>query len=510
MSNTSSRPAFKLKLSTPSISNAADFPSSSSPKIKLKLGNPSKQSTMAVNPPKEKKPRKPRVKKITTAAEASSVTASPTRGKKRANPDIDVEDHQEIAPEPDMNPPIKKLRLTASRTPMAAIIRKKTKGKPPSRPLGVGYDSESSDRETDPAIEEEFVLRMQPGEDCDLLRKAIAEKRIGIPIRDGGLDIWMRFFTKDGRRAVICIKGRMYAGVLVDLPCVVEGMKSWDRKGFWKSADICQMLLVTGPIANEQTALTAPLPSIVDPQTFQYPHGLTPPMHFARRRRFRKRISNHTIEAVEDEVERLLALDQKCEPGTSKYEILDLDRFTRDGSTAHDSDGEGGYDMLGNAGMAGQQDYDIDTDAQIEGDSYFDDIGEDLEADLEMAMMEDGDVIPSVEGTAAASPASQVIANMANANGAGSLAATSAAAEDSGDESEEDDEEEELDDEALERQQDLQRQQEEIADLQAEIHNKTAELEKLTNPLLRVKVSKMIASLKSDLELKRGAIGEEE
>jgi TATA-binding protein-associated factor Taf7 len=32
----------------------------------------------------------------------------------------------------------------------------------------------------------------------------------------------------------------------VDLPCIVEGMKSWDRRGWYKSADICQMLLVLG------------------------------------------------------------------------------------------------------------------------------------------------------------------------------------------------------------------------------------------------------------------------
>ncbi|KAI9776571.1 MAG: hypothetical protein M1839_009475 [Geoglossum umbratile] len=511
-----SRPALKLRLSTPSIATTADS-STSTPKIKLKLGNPSKQSTPVQTPDgeakKDKKPRKPREKKEKATIEAKN-TSSPQKSKKRANPEPENGadgEGQAITLASAPKPPIKRLKLTASRTPITPIIRPKFKGKPPLRPLGVGYDSESSDRENDPAIEEEFILRMAPGEDCEYLRKAIEDKRIGIPIRDGGADVWMKFFSREGRRAAISIRGRIYAGAMVDLPCVVEGMKSWDRKGWWKSADICQMLLVTGPVANEQIALTAPLPSVVDAKTFQYPHGLTPPMHFARKRRFRKRISNRTIEAVEDEVERLLEADQLCEPGSSRYEILDLDRLTRDNSVAHDSDGEGGFDMLGNAGMVGQQGgYGNEEDAPgfVERDGYFDDVDDGLEADLEMAMMEDDGVIPGVDD--AANLDSPMQANAATANGSNSLPTPSAAAEDSGDDSEEEDDEEELDDEALELQQDRQRQREEINDLEEGIRDKTNELEKLTNPLLRAKVLKMIASLKSDLELKRGALGEEE
>jgi transcription initiation factor TFIID subunit 7 len=503
------RPPLKLRLSTPSIASVADTPIST-PKIKLKLGNPSKSSTPAQTPDgeakKDKKPRKPREKKEKVATEAKDT--SPQASKKRANPEPGDEESQAITLPSSQKPMIKKLKLTASRTPITPIIRPKFKGKPPHRPLGVGYDSESSDRENDPAIEEEFILRMVPGEDCEYLRKAIEEKRIGIPIRDGGADVWMKFFSREGRRAAICIRGRMYAGAMVDLPCIVEGMKSWDRKGWWKSADICQMLLVTGPVANEQMAHTAPLPSIVDAKTFQYPHGLTPPMNFARKRRFRKRISNRTIEAVEDEVERLLEADQVCEPGSSRYEILDLDRLTRDNSIARDSDGEGGFDMLGNAGMAGRQG---EYEGFAEQDGYFDGVDDGLEADLEMAMMEDDEVMPGAEdASVATNPDGTMQANITAANGSDSLPTPSAAAEDSGDDSEEEEDEEELDDEALELQQDRQRQREEITDLEEGIRDKTNELEKLTNPLLRAKVLKMIASLKSDLELKRGALGEDE
>jgi transcription initiation factor TFIID subunit 7 len=92
---------------------------------------------------------------------------------------------------------------------------------------------------------------MEPGEDCEYLRKAVEERRFGLK-KDGGVDVGMKFLQKDGRRAVVFIQGRIYAASLVDLPCIIEGMKSWDKKGWWKSADICQMLLVLGKVNSEE------------------------------------------------------------------------------------------------------------------------------------------------------------------------------------------------------------------------------------------------------------------
>jgi transcription initiation factor TFIID subunit 7 len=127
----------------------------------------------------------------------------------------------------------------------APSLRLKSKGEPPVRPKGVGYDSEASDTEVDPALEEQFILRMQPGEDCDYLRQAVEEKRFG-PRSQGGADVSFKSLTRDGRRAAVTIRGRIYAASLVDLPCIVEGLKSWDKRGWYKAADICQMLLVRG------------------------------------------------------------------------------------------------------------------------------------------------------------------------------------------------------------------------------------------------------------------------
>lgn len=502
------RPPLKIKLSTaPKVSNPDDVPtpkSTGTPKIKLKFGSgaatPSEAPTL---PAGKKKPGR----KSKSDKPALNGTPSSANLKKRVK--IEEDDEEELVE--SARPQIKKLKLN-TRAPSTPFVRIKAKGKPPHRPLGVGYDSEASDREVDPHIEEQFVLRMAPGEDCEYLRKAIEDKRFG-PRNEGGADIKMKFLTRDGRRAVVTIRGRHYAASLVDLPCVVEGMKSWDRKGWWKSADICQMLLVVGRVPTEDAAMTTPLPSLVDPKTFQFPHGITPPMHHVRKRRFRKRVSNRTIEAVEEEVERLLKADEDCE-GPSRYEVLDLDRLTREASLAQ-SDSDGGYNMLGNAGMQGSDYGDQDADGELE-ESYFNEAGAEedgggLEADLEMAMMMENEMNGTSTANSSATPGA--VQPPLGSTAPAPSAITSSAKEDSGDDSSDADAEEEegpdeVDEDVLEQQQDLLRQREEIADLEGAIKSQTTELERLQNPILRQKLMKKIQSLRGDLDLKKAAIGE--
>lgn len=406
---------------------------------------------------------------------------------------------------------VKRIKLN-TRAPSSPIIRLKTKpgGKPPPRSLGVGYDSECSDREEDPAIEEEFILRMAPGPDCDYLKQAVTDRKFG-PKSEGGADVRMRFLRPDGRRAVVKIQGRQYAACLVDLPCVIEGMKSWDRRGWWKSADICQMLLILGSVDSEDAALEYPLPMRdLDEKTWQYAHGLTPPMRWVRRRRFRKRISNRTIEAVEEEVERLCKADDEC-IGESQYEVLDLDRITREQSAVEGSEENGGYNMLGNAGMQdeleyGEQDAEGDFD---DGTQYFkngegDDGDDGLEADLERAMMMDYDTKDPPESSATLAQAPPEIASFTSA-------VATPSKDDTGEDEESSDEDEasDIDEDVLERQQELQRQREEVADLESAIKSQEVELERLQNPILKQKMLKKIQSLQADLALKRAATGEQ-
>ena len=64
------------------------------------------------------------------------------------------------------------------------------------------------------------------------------------------------------------------------------------------------MLLVGDRIQNEDALGNHKSFNIDD---FIWQHGVTPPLHHVRKRRFRKRVNKRTIESVEQEVERLLA-----------------------------------------------------------------------------------------------------------------------------------------------------------------------------------------------------------
>lgn len=509
------RPTLKLKLTTAPQSPSTPSnltPSSGGPKIKLKINSNPKTSgppsSDPAPPSKAKAARKPK-------KEHSTRISTPTAKKRdlAASTLSDEDDIEEghLASKSSPLPHVKRIKLK-TRAPSTPFIRLKNCGRPPNRPLGVGYDSEASDREEDPAIEEEFILRMTPGPDCDYLRQAVIDKRFGVK-SEGGADVRMRFLQPDGRRAVVTIQGRHYAASMVDLPCIVEGMKSWDRRGWWKTADICQMLLVLGRVDNEDEALNFPLPTRdLDEKTWQYSHGLTPPMRWVRRRRFRKRISNRTIEAVEEEVERLCKVDEEFE-GEISYEMLDLEHLAREESTkASGEEEQAGYNTLGDAGMQGGLDYgEQDAEGDIDdGPTYFEAIDpsanaddDGLEADLERAMMMDADEADDSGALTQPMPTPSAIDTAPP-----SAAATPFKNDDSGDDSSDEDVDTEVDEDLLEQQQDLQRQREEIADLEAAIKGQEAELERLQNPILKQKLVKKIQSLRADWELKRGAIGE--
>ncbi|MCJ1433025.1 hypothetical protein MMC27_002384 [Xylographa pallens] len=519
------RPPLKLKLTTsgnPSGRSSSPHPlatpssASSMPKLKIRFGSsaissdPAASVATAGSPVLDKKELKSSLKKV-KKEKPPRLSTGKKRDQMTANIDEDaIEVLPFSSPAPLTGSSSKRIKLITktplTKTPTTPYIRLKPKGKPPKRPLGVGYDSEASDREEDPAIEEEFILRMLPGEDCEFLRKVIEEKRWG-PKSQGGADVKLKFLSNNGRRAALTIRGQIYAAALVDLPCVIEGMKSWDKRGWWKTADICQMLLVLGTVNTETEALNYTLPGReLDKTTWQYAHGLTPPMRWVRKRRFRKRVSNRTIEAVEDEVERLLRLDEES-IGESKYENLDLDRLSKTRSGRGES-----ADEIGGESVYDEQDAIGEID---DGGGYFDqevnqeELDDDgLAADLELAMM-----ASDADDTASAATPSNAVAldiQQQTDSEAGTPAANTPSRDDSGDDEsdEEADAEEEVDEDVLEQQADLQRQREEIADLEAAIKSQTAEYERQPNIILKKKILGKIQSLKGDLELKLAAIGE--
>jgi transcription initiation factor TFIID subunit 7 len=479
------------------------------PKISLKVRTASQPSTPA--------PEDVPLPKKTKAGRVSKPTPKLNDSKKRVRENSDSGDENSTIAVVPRQPLPKKLKINTGGTKTKAtkssfpngvtpVFKVVGVGKPPKRPLGVGYDSEASDNEIDPLIEEEFILRMLPGDDCEYLRTAIAQKQIG-----SVKDISMKFFHAEGRRAAITIRGHIYAATLVDLPCIIEGMKSWDKRGWWKAADICQMLWVFASIKSEEAAKTIDLPKDVDPVTFQYPHGITPPMHFARKRRFRKRISRTTIEAVEEQVERLLAEDKTAI--STKIEILDPDS-SRQGSravTAPESEGD---------------EYSEDEDA--EGDEepgYFDRappvaddpsvVAAEVEDELHAAFEQ------QLAKSAANTPSSAPVFTPSMVNGGdtpladvgdtpmaddeeGEEEGTEEGEEDSGDE--EDDEAVLLTDEQAARQREVAELKEVIAGLEYDLEKKREDYTNQPNAILKKRIEQQIISIKVELNLKKSSL----
>jgi transcription initiation factor TFIID subunit 7 len=463
-------------------------------KIVFKSSKPATPAPVPIAQAEEAKPKK------TKAGRATKPSAKLVESRKRVKDETDTEeDGSTINVQPR---PAKRLKILNPKTPNTPVahtpvLKVKHKGKIPKRPYGDGYDSEASDREEDPAIEEEFVLRMLPGPDCEYLRQAIAEKKIG-----NGADVQLKFLDGLARRAAVIIKGNIYAATLVDLPCIIEGMKSWDKRGWWKSADICQMLWVFASVKREKDVETIAFPKIIDPTTHQFPHGLTPPLHYARKRRFRNRISRTAIEAVEDAVEQLLAEDLKA--SETRLEMINPDQpETSSGSEEYDGeeDAEGEVDEPEPAAYSEPTTYfngvhhpsaisQTPIETEDEGLDFLDDMVKEFEGDL-------ATTTPSLSAavdTPAPNPSS---------------------VSDSGDDSFDGDEEDEdevgaveVDENERARLAEIQGMKEDIAELEVKIADMQRQLASQVNPILKKRLEDNIRKLKAELQVKKSSIGE--
>lgn len=143
-------------------------------------------------------------------------------------------------------------RSSASRSKPAPKLKFKLSEKAAAQAPGMSflgqYDRELDSDDEELSFEEQFILRMPPGDDCERLRKMISSREIPN-------DVWFKFrghypqfisqrnlmFISDSRRATFYIGTTTYNAKLVDLPCIVESQKTLDNKHLFKVADICQV-----------------------------------------------------------------------------------------------------------------------------------------------------------------------------------------------------------------------------------------------------------------------------
>ncbi|KAF2132584.1 hypothetical protein P153DRAFT_363885 [Dothidotthia symphoricarpi CBS 119687] len=401
-----------------------------------------------------------------------------------------------------------------------ALLKVKGAGRKPVRPFGVGYDSEAEDAEDDPAIESQFVLRMLPGPDCDVLRKSIEEKTIGKSMTQGGPGVYFRFFDREGRRAMVTIQGRSYAASMVELPSVIESMKSWNKKDWVKTADVCQMLLVLGPVQSEDEAKKYPRPSYVDPDSHRFPHGLTPPMRWARKRRFRPRKSYLDVERAETQMNELLAADENAE--SSKYDLVDSDH---ESSEAESSEEDEEDEEMANASQIAQtpveevdavdleQMFMEDDDMEIQGNP------EDLNALFggsdNNALFGDGGSVTINVGTAATAHDVAMHALSHNSNivietdTAASTPAAATSAEDDDDDDDADSEDDEVDEAAAAEEARKEQLRAEIVELDRAIQQSIEARDRQNNHIFKKRMQITIDKQVVDRDIKRKQLGED-
>jgi transcription initiation factor TFIID subunit 7 len=472
----------------------ADAPPSSGFKLTLKLGPKSAAQPPAtpVESPKSKRKQAKKPQKDSPLPEPPVDATKPS--KKRARQDADEVDDDATPPPSQRKKQVKgepggtfkirvptapadkqeekvgKIRLPPTRPQLLRVYTTHSGPVVPPREPGAGYDSEDEEVEKDPWVEHQFIVRMQPGDDCEYLRRAVAERSVGTK----DCDVKFLFFDRDsGRRAMVSVRGNHYAAFLVDLPCIIENHKSWDKKTFYKVADIHQMLIVTKRVASEAEARGAELPPGVSDDTWQYPHGITPPMHWVRKRRFRKRVSHRTIEAIEEEVNRLLARDAEVEREGGSTQAVLFDANARADSEDEDAEGE--------------------VEETIEGEDEEDDLAALFTAEFERdgteAMVAGAELLQSPDAMAPE-------------------AAEEESGSDSGEDDDDDDSDDDVDDEQRAAAQEKAQSREEIDELTREIATIDAQLRQQMNENIKRKMQEKRTKLARDLKLKYAAIGE--
>uniref|UniRef100_G3WL49 TATA-box binding protein associated factor 7 like n=1 Tax=Sarcophilus harrisii TaxID=9305 RepID=G3WL49_SARHA len=177
-------------------------------------------------------------------------------------------------------------------------------------------------------LESQFILRLPP-EYASTVRRAVQSGSVNLKDK---LSIELH---PDGRHGIVRVDRVPLASKLVDLPCVIGSLKTIDKKTFYKTADICQMLVSTVdgdlyPPLEEPVASSDPKVNKKKDKDrekkFIWNHGITLPLKNVRKRRFRKtakkKRSTEYIESpdVEKEVKRLLSTD--AEAVSTRWEVI--------------------------------------------------------------------------------------------------------------------------------------------------------------------------------------------
>ncbi|GFS15869.1 transcription initiation factor TFIID subunit 7 [Elysia marginata] len=163
--------------------------------------------------------------------------------------------------------------------------------------------------------EQQFILRLPP-EAATQLHEDLKETS-NVQLKDK-LSIELEPDMRHGR---VRYGPEIFFAKLMDLPAIIESMKTVDKKTFYKTADICQMLVCKTEEEWSKDDAEHPRKKEKD-KKFVMDHGITAPLKNVRKRRFRKTLKKKYMDQpeVEKEVRRLFRYDSEAKD--VKYEII--------------------------------------------------------------------------------------------------------------------------------------------------------------------------------------------
>ena len=225
-------------------------------------------------------------------------------------------------------------------------------------------------------LENQFILRFptkkedngsfQAHPTAKKLRELLSKQELTETTEDllkDRLSIELNTETRKGR---VKFDDEIFEARLVDLPCIIESLKTIDRKMFYKTADISQMLVCktkdehftsSDEENKKKDSSTIKKKNSSDANNFskkyQWSHGITAPLKNVRRKRFRTVAKKKIVDYadIEKEVKQLFRADR--EAVKVEYEVLvvegelDENEDNKDKSGNDDDDDDSSQDEMG-------------------------------------------------------------------------------------------------------------------------------------------------------------------
>ncbi|XP_064490004.1 transcription initiation factor TFIID subunit 7-like [Ornithodoros turicata] len=177
-------------------------------------------------------------------------------------------------------------------------------------------------------LESQFILRL-PAPVAAHLRAAV---RSGVMNLKDRLTIQLE---PDNRHGTVRFDKWALSARVVDLPSIIESHKTLDKKTFYKTADISQMMICKEeddlPKTDDEESPKKKDKKDNKDKKYQHPHGITPSLKNVRKRRFRKTLKKKYVDfpEIEKEVKRLFRMDN--EAIGIRYEVVNAEDEKNDG-----------------------------------------------------------------------------------------------------------------------------------------------------------------------------------